>query len=213
MDGIETAIGYRFKDKSLLKQALTPSFVDKKENNQRLEFLGDSILGLVISDFLYKSLPFAREGILTRIKSFLVSRKVLTLIGRGIGIDRLLPVREGMNRNKLIADTTEAVIGAVYKDAGIDVACEIILSLWEGIIKDISVYDLIDPKEQLQLYAQNIGAGVPEYVVLEQTGPSHKPVFKIGVYVNGRLLGIGSGHSKRTAEKRAAKKALQFREV
>ena len=209
MQEIEKAIGYEFKDKGLLEQALTPSFVDRDRNNQRLEFLGDSVLGLAISEFLYRYLPLAHEGVLTRIKSFLVSRKVLALIGREIGLDKVLPFRDGMNRDKLIADTTEAIIGAVYREAGLARTRDLILSLWEGVIKGISVYDLIDPKEQLQLYAQNVGAVFPEYVVLAQTGPSHKPVFKIGVYVNGRLLGIGEGRNKKSAERRAARMALK----
>ncbi len=209
MQEIEKAIGYDFKDKGLLEQALTPSFIDRDRNNQRLEFLGDSVLGLIISEFLYRHLPLAQEGILTRIKSFLVSRKVLALIGREIGLDKVLAFRDGMNRDKLIADTTEAVIGAVYQEAGLSRTRDLILSLWEGVIKDISVYDLIDPKEQLQLYAQNIGIDLPEYVVLEQTGPSHRPMFKIGVYIDGRLLGIGEGRNKKSAERRAARMALK----
>ncbi len=207
---VQEKIGYSFKNKSLLLQALTLSCSNKKNNNQRLEFLGDSVLGFIIADYLYKNLPQAHEGILTRIKSYLVSRLVLYRIAVCVGLEKVVKLKSGMNKRKALADTMEAIIGAVYQDSkDIEQVYLVVISLWEKAIEEIAISDLIGPKERLQLYTQSIGWDMPVYNVLDIKGPKHKPVFIVGVYVAGKLVGEGKGSNKKSAEKMAAVSALK----
>ncbi len=205
---IQSLLGYNFNNLTLLKLALTPPSLGKK-NNQRLEFLGDSVLGLAVSDCLYFCMTDADEGILSRIKSFLVSRKVLIQIAYELKLSetlRSLSIDFSTNK-KILADVVEAIIGAIYEDGGWFCAKEFIIRFWTPIIERIQIEDIIGPKEQLQILVQSKGKQL-DYRLIDERGPSHKRVFKMAVYIDGVLFGEGKGKTKKEAQKNAAKSAL-----
>ncbi|MDP3244890.1 MAG: ribonuclease III [bacterium] len=212
----------QFKNKELLKLAfIHRSFLnetkEKLSSNERLEFLGDSILSFVVSEYLYKKYPEYNEGILTNIRSLLVNTKSLGLIAKELDFGSLLKLSKGEEESKgrqnqsLLADCLESFIGALYLDQGIDSVSkflnEVLLFKTKEIIKSKSFKD---PKSLLQEYVQAKGQNSPMYKVLGESGPSHAKKFKIGAYVNGKLLGEGIGNSKREAEENAAQSTLDY---
>ncbi len=204
---LEQSLGYSFQDKDLLRLALThPS--SGSGSYQRLEFLGDSVLGLVVSEYLYLALPKASEGVLTRIKSYLVSSDVLYRIGIRLGLDRFI-VHNLPSVRKAVIDSCEAIIGAVYLECGLEKVKEIVERLWLPIVEKLDVSDIISAKELLQLYSQSSQKDNPEYRVLEVSGPKHSPEFLVGVFLKSQLLGMGKGNSKKRAESMAARNALE----
>ncbi len=204
---LEQRLGYCFRDKELLRLALThPS--SRQGSYQRLEFLGDSVLGLVVSEYLYLALPMAGEGILTRMKSYLVSSDVLYQIGVMLNIEEFI-IHNSVSVKKAVVDCCEAIIGAVYLDGGLDLVKELIERLWIPIIERLEVSDIVNPKELLQLYSQSSRKDNPEYKVLEILGPKHRPEFTVGVFLQSQLLGTGKGPNKKQAESMAAWDALR----
>lgn len=212
----------QLKNKKLFEQAFTHrSYLnetkEKLSSNERLEFLGDSILSFVVSGFLYKKYPEYNEGILTNLRSLLVNTKNLALIAKELEFGSLLKLSKGEEESKgrqnqsLLADCFEAFVGALYLDQGIDSVSEflntVLLFKTEEIIKSKSFKD---PKSLLQEYVQARRQNSPMYKVLEELGPAHAKKFKIGAYINGSLIGEGIGNSKREAEENAAQNSLDY---
>lgn len=214
-------IGLRFRSPLLLRQALTHrSFVydnngDASQSNERMEFLGDSVLGLVVNEHLYKLFPDNREGSLTQMKSLLVSEAVLSKMARSMRLGRYILLSDaeaesgGRERPSILADAFEAVIGAIYLDSGIEAARRFtesrLLREAGAIVRDESN---INHKSLLQEYAQSQFKTHPRYRVTREEGPDHEKVFSVEVFVGDRLLGRGSGKNKKDAEQDAARDAI-----
>ncbi len=210
-----------FKDQNLLKLAFTHrSYLNESkeamESNERLEFLGDSILSFVISDHLYKTYPDFDEGILTNLRSLVVNTKSLAKTAKKLDFGSSLLLSRGEEDSKgrenesILANTFEAVIGALYLDQGVDAVKELLNKV---LIPNIEEYVqkkvFKDPKSLLQEYVQAKKQNSPLYKVLNEEGPAHAKKFTIGVFVEGELFGEGIGKSKQEAEEKAAEQALE----
>ncbi|WP_428048534.1 ribonuclease III [Candidatus Avelusimicrobium caledoniensis] len=212
---IENIIGYRFKNKDFLQEALThKSFAGERRNvkhNERLEFLGDSILGAVVADYIYNQCPHVEEGVLSKIKSNLVSRRNLYVWGKQMDLGRFMLLSHGeictggRERDSIISNAVEAVLGAVYLDGGYPAAESVILP-W--VKTQALTQDAQDYKSILQEFLQKRGPQTPVYEVVQTVGPEHDKVFTVQVSLSGRVLGSGKGHNKKSAEQAAAQNAL-----
>ncbi|NLN88931.1 MAG: ribonuclease III [candidate division WS1 bacterium] len=220
MDPLLDAIGYRFRDERLLLQARTHgSYTSDAGNaqcasNQRLEFLGDAVIDLVVSEALYQAHPAWPEGQLTRARASFVSASALARVGAklGLGVALLMGRGEtrtgGRTRESTLADAVEALVGAIYLDGGMEPARGFILAhILAGREQD-DAGDDVDPKTALQELIQAHGGPPPTYKLLDSHGPSHAPTFRVEVLVGGLGAGCGEGTSKRAAERAAAAEAL-----
>lgn len=212
MPALETALGYRFQDSALLKTALTHRSLDKKQSNQRLEFLGDRVLGLVVCDMLYHTFPNEQEGELARRHAALVCKELVAEVARSLnlGVHMILSPSEesGGGRTNIsnLEDACEAMIGAIYLDGGFAAATEFVERHWRNHLESIAEPPK-DAKTGLQEWAQARALGLPVYEVVRQSGPAHAPEFIIRVQINGKSE-EASAPSKRAAEQLAAKKLL-----
>ncbi|WP_342752347.1 ribonuclease III [Acuticoccus kandeliae] len=213
---MEAALGYRFANRKLLVQALTHASVHddgRGESYQRLEFLGDRVLGLAISHQLYARHPHGDEGELARRLNALVRREACADRARALGIDQALrlgtaeALTGGRNKAAILADACEAVLAAIFLDAGFDTAAEVIARVWSPLLDQSGAFER-DPKTALQERLQATGAPPPTYRLKERRGPDHKPHFVIEVVSEDRVLALGEGGSKREAEQNAARAAL-----
>lgn len=218
---IERRLGYVFKNKLLLSEALTHrSFFhenpDKStSHNERLEFLGDSVLGLVIVEFLFLSDKDITESVMAKIKSYLVKESILSEIAYSISLGKYLKLGKGeeatggRTKKSVLADAMEALFGAIYMDGGYKKVRKIILRLFKQKI-DTTVFsgEFFDFKTELQERTQLLFGSLPEYRVIKQEGEEHRKVFTVGVFIDGKKFGIGSGRSKKEAQTLAAKEAL-----
>jgi ribonuclease-3 len=207
-------LGYRFHDEALLKRALTHAGADSARSNERLEFLGDRVLALVVSEELYRRYPEEDEGSLTRRVHALVRWEACARVGEEIGLwDHLVLTRSeaagGRARGPIIGSACEAVIAALYLDGGMEAARRFIERWWEAMFADASA-DIRDAKTRLQEWAQARGkdASAPVYTMKEQAGPDHAPRFVVQASVKGFEPVTGEGGSKRQAEQAAAAKLL-----
>lgn len=214
-------LGFEFSNIDFLVTALTHrSYVNEhkksaREHNERLEFLGDAVLELAVTDFLFNNYS-EPEGILTSWRAALVRTESIGAAGDKLGYEPLLRMSRGEKqgsdraRQQILANAFEAVIGAIYLEKGYEEAEKFIqkhiTSKLEAILKDGSWRD---PKSHLQEVSQRIDSATPQYRVLEEVGPDHDKVFTLGVYVNNTLMGKGTGHSKQLAQQNAARAALQ----
>jgi ribonuclease-3 len=215
----------RFRKAEFLNQAFTHrSFANElgetAENNERLEFLGDSVLGLVVSDFLYQMLPDQPEGELARIKSFVVSEASLSEIARGLRVDNFILIGKGeeysggRSKKTILADCLEAIIGAYYLDSGFSAAERFVASLLvPEINKVLENRHAKDYKTLLQEYVQKRMKTYPKYRVVQKTGPDHDKTFWIEVHVGDRSFGAGKGKNKKEAEQEAARLAYETMNV
>jgi ribonuclease III len=214
-NGLEARIGYVFKNKELLQQMLThPSLLKKKRGApdfERLEFLGDRVLGLVVANWLYRSYRQDAEGMLSKRHSHFVGRKALQHIAEQIELGKSLLFAQDVRQkhHTILSDACEALIGAIFLDGGVRAAQKFILSAWKGLLNDKTI-SLVDSKSALQEWSQSRQKGLPLYEVVETSGPGHDPRFKVSVRVEGLQLFYGQGVSKREAEKQAAEKVLVF---
>ena len=219
IDVLEKKIGYKFKNPDLLLNALTHSSYANENrgisDNERLEFLGDAVLGLVIADYLYRLFEEHKEGDLTKIRASIVSEGPLSQIARDIGLGRFLllgkgeAISGGRDRDSVLADALEAVIGAVYLEAGINQAKELIIGLFSSLMENsFQGKGFQDYKTNLQEVLQAMGEEEIVYRVIKETGPDHDKEFVIEVLCGRRVIGRGKGKSKKEAEQRAAKEAL-----
>lgn len=217
---LEKLIDYCFLDKRFIKLALTRrSYAiehNEKEYNQRLEFLGDSVLGLTIAEELYKRLPNVPEGQLTRLKAAVVCEKSLAVVANELDIPSFIYIGKGeLNLNiqhldSTTSDTLEAIFGAVYLDSGFEAAKKLILRLMEKQIQiSISQINQTDSKTALQEIVQKKSKVDLEYVLVSESGPEHNKRFVSKVIHMGRTLGVGEGRTKKEAEKMAAGNAIR----
>jgi ribonuclease-3 len=215
---LERDLGYTFDDPGLLAMALTHRSVSSEDNsysdNERLEFLGDAVLQLAVTDYLYARFPKLAEGKLAKVRAGVVSRATLADVARSIELGnhiKLTPAEDrtgGREKDSIMADALEAVIGAVYLDAGLEAAARLVLRLWGDRIDDRAKRPgLKDYKTRLQEELARDGRR-PEYLT-EGSGPDHEPSFVARVEVEGVLLGMGFGRSKKEAEQGAAQQALE----
>jgi ribonuclease-3 len=215
---LEKTIGYRFKDAELLDRALTHisalAGASRIGSYQRLEFLGDHVLGLVISDMLFRAFPKADEGELSRRLADLVRRETCADVARAIELGTALRLGAseanagGRLRTAILADTCEAMVGAVFQDGGYEAAAALIERLWGDRMR-APVRPLRDPKTMLQEWAQARGLPTPTYKEVERTGPHHDPEFRVAVTLPQREPAEGVGRSKRVAEQAAAAAMLK----
>ena len=213
----EQTLGYRFQNPAILTEALTHASVagHRLESNERLEFLGDAILGYVVSEYLFLAFPTYLEGELTKVKSAVVSRKVCADVSEKLNLGAMLSLGKGMGkRSKLpgsvAAAVLESVIAAIYLDGGIDPARKFILEHLRPFIDDLADSTHQDNfKSVLQQYAQRHMPGNPDYIVLDEKGPDHSKCFEVCVSVDGRRFASAWGTNKKMAEQKAALLALE----
>jgi ribonuclease III len=212
---LEKSLGYKFKDPALLRTALTHSSYANEfstESNERLEFLGDAVLGLVVARLLYDHYPRASEGSLSKQRSAIVSRVNFAKFTRELEIDKLLILGKGeertggRDRESNLAGAFEAIIGAIYLDGGYRKVFNVISKLLKNSIDEKDIF--IDYKTKLQEIAQKKYKQIPRYRVVHEEGPPHKKWFHIEVKVVRRVLGVGMGSNKKEAEQSAAKEGL-----
>lgn len=221
IEGLEARISYAFVHKRYLVRALThPSHNQldpRAENNQRLEFLGDAVLGLVLAERLFNEFPDEREGVLTRYRALLVNGEQLVAIAREIDLGKFLRLGEsersqgGHDRPSILEDALEALIGAVYLDGGMAGAQTVITRLFGDLgVRLETKINTDNPKGRLQEQLQpDMGNEAIEYRVVEESGPDHNKHFRVEVWIEGVCTGYGEGNSKRAAEKAAARTALR----
>lgn len=214
-----------FKDENIRKLAFTHrSYLNEnkevQESNERLEFLGDSILSFVVSSHIYTQHPDIKEGDLTSLRSVLTNTQTLYLVSESMGLGNLLTMSKGeedgggRTNKTILANTYEAVVGGLYLDQGIDAAREFITrTILDNQNEFVGTQGLKDAKSMLQEYMQEKFKVSPDYRILEEQGPDHDKNYTSGVFLNGELIAKGVGHSKQEAEKDAAQKALETMNV
>tara|TARA_Y100000389_G_scaffold162539_1_gene165349 strand:+ start:70 stop:732 length:663 start_codon:yes stop_codon:yes gene_type:complete len=210
---LEKKINIKFKDKDLLSQSLTHKSFDSKTNNEKLEFLGDRVLGLVIAKKLLEIYPNEKEGILDKKFASLVNKNTCLEIAKNLKLDSFILIHNSKNKkirieDKIISDCCEALIGAVYLEKGFVVIEKFILDIWKNHIKR-SVITQIDAKTKLQELALKNFKKLPTYKLISNIGPRHKPMFKVGVKLPDTKYFISSGKSKKEAEQNAAIECLR----
>lgn len=216
---LEEALGYRFKDRDLLERALIHrSYANEHglpHHNERLEFLGDAVLGAVAAEWLFRAHPELPEGDLSKRKSYLVSAPALADFAAELAIGESLRLGVGEERSggrakpSLLADTVEAVLGAVFLDGGIEPVRRIVTPLLERVLEERPRALDHDPKTRLQEEVQGRGWELPEYLLVAEEGPDHEKLFTVECRVRERAAGRGSGRSKKVAEQEAAAEALE----
>ncbi len=223
MEALESIINYRFRNPQNLRQALTHASLRYEGattaslDNQRLEFLGDAVLQLVISEQLFQRLPTSDEGGLTKMRATVVSSKALAQVARELDLGRFIIMGRGeeasggRNRDSVLADVVEALFGAAYLDGGLEAARGVILTLLGSSVANQkqSKLDELNPKGRLQEIVQDLSSILPSYQIVREHGPDHNKHFMASVSWNGQLLGEGAGRSKKEAEIAAANAALQ----
>lgn len=216
---IEEKIGYRFTDRHLLALAFVHrSFVNENkeitQHNERLEFLGDSVLGLLVANYLYRSLPNVPEGELSYLRSRLVEASSCVAFIQKFNVEKFIllgkgeRMNDGRGRESILSDLFEAIIGAIYLDGGIEAAGDFYFKNFSEEIEAILKTPLRNWKALLQDYCQKRYQQTPIYKLLEETGPDHSKIFKIAVLVNNKEMGTGEGASKKEAQQAAAEDAL-----
>ena len=210
---LEKKINVKFKNIDLLVKSLTHKSFDTKENNEKIEFLGDRVLGLVLAKKLLDMYPNDKEGTLDKKFASLVNKKTCLEIAKNINLDKFILTFNPNNKkikieDKILADSCEALIGAIYLDKGFNLVEKVILNLWKKNIKKSDVMQ-VDAKTKLQEFALKNFKKLPTYKLISNTGPRHKPLFKVGVKLPNTKYFISSGNSKKDAEQRAAIECLE----
>lgn len=222
MEDLQKSINYQFKDKNLLQEALTHSSYaneQKSKNikcNERLEFLGDSVLSIVVSEYIYRKCPDFPEGDLTKLRASLVCEESLYKFAKMINLGSYLILSKGEQHNKgaqrpsILSDAFEAVIAAIYLDGGKKPAEDFILSFVIPEIKNYKKHPAKDYKTTLQEIIQKNPGEMLEYVLVGESGPDHNKHFVVEVHLNSNVIGKGGGKSKKQAEQQAAREALEL---
>jgi len=226
LDEAQQAIGYTFRNPSLLGEALThTSYVNEikdqaSKDNERLEFLGDAVLALIISEHVASACPDLAEGALSKLRSRLVSEVTLARAARRLDLGKLLRLgrgeerTQGRDKESILANTLEAVLAAVYQDGGLDAARSFVLKAFAQELRETTNREegealSGDYKTQLQEWCQQQHDCVPQYVTAKESGPDHQKTFDVQVLVQGKALGRGTGRSKKEAEQAAAQEAME----
>ncbi len=219
-ESLESRIQYRFRNPALLEEALThPSVPPKKgarpANNQRLEFLGDAVLQLVLSETIFRRMPQCDEGLMTKLRTRLVSERALARMARAIGLGadvrlgKSVDVSRGRDRDSTLSDALEALMGAVYLDAGFEAAQSFVLRVADMELREVMEKPVdVNPKGDLQELLQAALGQAPDYEILQEEGPAHERIYKVVVSWKSMELGQGRGSSKKLAEVEAAADAL-----
>ena len=211
---LEKIIKYNFKKPVLLEKALTHKSFDNSINNEKLEFLGDRVLGLIISEKLLEKFPEEKEGIIDKKFANLVNKKTCLLIAKKINLKKFIKLGSSHKKlersaDKIISDCLEAIVGAIYLDGGLKSVEKFILIFWnEFLLK--STITLIDSKTKLQEFSLKKFKELPKYVFFKKTGPQHRPLFKTEVQIPNSKKIIGVGSSKKNAQQNAAAKLLKI---
>jgi len=215
IEKLEETINYKFKDKQLIIEALTHKSFKKPYNNERLEFLGDAVLDLIVGEYLYKKFPNKDEGTLSKIRAAIVNEDGFTELAKEINLGDFLYLsaaeenNKGRSKTSLLSNAFEALIGAIYLDASLEEAKRISVELIEKNHPQIDLDSLCrDYKTTLQEYTQAEFGVTPQYKLLQAVGPDHDKVFEVGVYLNDKLIATAKGKSKKNAQKEAARIAL-----
>ncbi len=205
---LEKKINIIFKDIEFLNKCFTHKSYDSIYNNEKLEFLGDRVLGLVISKKLLEIYPEEKEGVLDKKLASLVNKKKCFEIGKSLSLEKFILIGNSKKKivkieNKIISDCCEALIGAIYLDQGLEIVENFILRVWKIHLKS-SVVTFVDSKTKLQEYSLKKFKVLPIYKLLDNSGPRHKPIFKVGVRLQNLKMANGIGNSKKDAEQKAA---------
>jgi ribonuclease-3 len=213
LNHLEKKLKINFKNKDLLIRSLTHKSFDSNNNNEKLEFLGDRVLGFVIAKKLLELYPKDKEGILDKKLASLVNKKICLLVCEYFELAKYIKTNSSKKKNykiedKIISDTCEAIIGAIFLDQGIKIAERFILDLWREHI-DNTIQTKIDSKTRLQEYSLKKFKKLPIYKLIDNTGPRHKPTFKIEVKIKNSKSTFGKGFSKKDAEQNAATQLLK----
>ena len=213
---LEERLNYTFKDKQLIIEALTHKSNKKPYNNERLEFLGDAVLDLIVGEYLFSKFPKSNEGILSKIRASLVNESGFTLLARAIDLGQYIYLssaeenNNGRDKPSLLSNAFEAIIGAIYLEAGLNTAKEISIKLLEESHPKIDLDSLSkDYKTALQEITQATHGVTPLYEMLGSSGPDHKKEFEIAVILDEKTIAKASGKSKKEAQQKAAKIALE----
>ena len=216
----EKALGISFTDKDLVRVALTHSSFAYEQGsddfNEKLEFLGDSVLGVIVTEFIYNHYPELQEGGLAKLRANLIRAETLAEVGRDLGIGDYVLIGKGAEQSggrtnvSIIADCLEALIGAIYLDQNYETTKKAVIALfYDRIIEEGNQKELGDPKTTLQETTMEKWSILPDYAIVNQEGPAHRPMFSASVSVKGKVLGRGVGPSKKQAQQLAAKEALR----
>ncbi len=211
---LEKIIKYNFKKPSLLEKALTHKSLNKDENNEKLEFLGDRVLGLIISETLLEKYPEEKEGIIDKKFANLVNKRTCSLIAKKIDLKKYILLGSSHKKlerfaDKISSDCLEALVGAIYLDGGLKSVEKFIFIFWEEFLKKSSI-TLIDSKTKLQEFSLKKFKELPKYVFFKKKGPQHRPIFKTEVQIPNSKKIIGIGSSKKKAQQNAAEKLLKI---
>lgn len=222
MEELQNKINYHFKNDELLKEALThSSYANEQKNkhikcNERLEFLGDAVLSIVVADYIFKNCPDFPEGDLTKLRASLVCEDSLYKFAKKIDLGKYLILSKGerhgggAERPSILSDAFEAVIAAIYLDGGEEIASKYILNFVIPEIKNYRVHPTVDYKTFLQEIIQKNPGEQIEYVLVGESGPDHNKRFVVEVHLNSNVIGKGGGRSKKLAEQQAAREALEL---
>lgn len=220
MESLETKLNYKFNNIDLLKNALVHSSYANEvrgntHSNERLEFLGDSVLSVIVADHIYHKYPKMPEGELTRLRASLVCEKSLCALSRELNLGKYLLLGRGEDKNggrerdSILADAFEAVLAAIYLDGGMDAACTHVMNT---VLRDLEHHGEEDSFKDYKTTLQEIIQRNPEesvsYVLIGESGPDHDKQFTVAVHLNSNVIGTGTGKSKKMAEQMAAKQAL-----
>lgn len=221
MEVLEKKLGYKFNNEKLLKNALThSSYANEVRNgitsNERLEFLGDSVLSVIVADYLFKNFTDIPEGELTKLRASLVCEKSLCAFSREISLGEFLFLGKGeekgggRERDSILADAFEAVLGAIYLDGGMEAASKHVLRFVKAELKHTDDEVFKDYKTALQEIIQRNPEESVSYILKGESGPDHNKIFEVEVHLNSNVIGVGKGKNKKQAEQMAAKQALEL---
>ena len=216
LEEFEKIVGYTFKDKDLLKEALTHKSFKSPVNNERLEFLGDAVLDLVVGEYLFKKLPKANEGELSKLRASLVNEEGFAKLAKRLSIGKFIYIsqaeenNQGRTKPSLLSNAFEAVMGAIYLEEGLERVRQIVLDLLQKEYPTIDLQALFkDYKTTLQELTQAKFGVTPTYKLLGSSGPDHRKEFEVAVQLHDDIVATAKGRSKKAAQQEAAKKALE----
>jgi len=214
---LEKSLGYQFKDEKLITEALTHRSYKKDVNNERLEFLGDAVMDLIVGEYLFYLFPKAEEGTLSKLRAALVNEDSFTRLAKRLNLGKFLylsPAEEnnnGREKPSILSSAFEAVMGAIYLESGFDTAKDVALRLLKAEFPVITPEELLkDYKTTLQEITQAHFGVVPEYRLISASGPDHKKEFEIGVYIQDKEYARAKGKSKKTAQQEGARLTIEM---
>ena len=213
----EKNIKIKFKSKNLIIKALTHKSANQKMNNEKLEFLGDRVIGLVLSEKLFELYPNENEGVLDKRFARLVNRKTCCNVAWNINLQKYIITgsskkKINLSDEKILSDCCEALIGCIYLDQGFEFVKKFILKIWKKNIEESDI-TILDPKTKLQEYSLKLYKKLPNYTLLSSSGPKHNPTYKIAVSLLGSKRAVGIGKSKQEAEQDGANKLLKIKNI